>query len=216
MSQSKEQNVFFPLVEFIQIFPSNFEYKKKEEKKKKYENSIDFSFHFPERFQWRTSVSYYMCWYTMMGVQELANFGESCDNFANCLDEYGPSNKDPRADDAKPFACALYSFCPDHCCPMKHIWHMRDCFQSKQNPCYAVNFPGTLRIKQVFFFFLQFLLLLPFSFINNKRAYESNRLNINHPILPTLLTMKSTRNLTILRLKKKRKERMKEKKKISR
>ncbi|KAK2580909.1 hypothetical protein KPH14_005978 [Odynerus spinipes] len=99
-----------------------------------------------ERFQWRTSVSYYMCWYTMMGVQELANFGESCDNFANCLDEYGPNNKDPRADDAKPFACALYSFCPDPCCPMKHIWHMNDCFRSKLNPCYAVNFAGASKI----------------------------------------------------------------------
>ncbi|KAF7395629.1 hypothetical protein HZH68_009679 [Vespula germanica] len=113
---------------------------------REFANSPSYSHYFPkgilQRFQWRTSVSYYMCWYTMMGVQELANFGESCDNFANCLDEYGPSNKDPRADDAKPFACALYSFCPDHCCPMKHIWHMRDCFQSKQNPCYAVNFPG--------------------------------------------------------------------------
>ncbi|KAI4482767.1 hypothetical protein M0804_008620 [Polistes exclamans] len=108
--------------------------------KKDIENSIDLLFHFSERFQWRSSVSYYMCWYTMMGVQELANFGESCDNFANCLDEYGPNNKDPRADDAKPFACALYSFCPDHCCPMKHIWHMKDCFQSMRNPCYAVNF----------------------------------------------------------------------------
>nr|XP_012218604.1 PREDICTED: uncharacterized protein LOC105669954 [Linepithema humile] len=95
-----------------------------------------------ERFQWRTTVSYYMCWYTMLGIADLATFGEPCDNHANCLDEYGVHNKDPRADDTKPYACALYSFCPDHCCPMKHIWYMKDCFQSQRNPCYAENQPA--------------------------------------------------------------------------
>ncbi|XP_072751931.1 uncharacterized protein [Anoplolepis gracilipes] len=95
-----------------------------------------------ERFQWRTTVSYYMCWYTMLGIPDLANLGEPCDNHANCLDEYGVHNKDPRADDTKPYACALYSFCPDHCCPMKHIRYMKDCFQSQRNPCYAENQPA--------------------------------------------------------------------------
>ncbi|KMQ98439.1 hypothetical protein RF55_1196 [Lasius niger] len=82
-----------------------------------------------------------MCWYTM-SVPDFATFGEPCDNHANCLDEYGIHNKDPRADDTKPYACALYSFCPDHCCPMKHIRYMKDCFQSQRNPCYAENQPG--------------------------------------------------------------------------
>ncbi|XP_071637183.1 fatty acyl-CoA reductase 1 [Temnothorax longispinosus] len=82
-----------------------------------------------------------MCWYTMLGVPDLATFGEPCDNHANCLDEYGVYNKDPRADDTKPYACALYSFCPDHCCPMKHIRYMKDCYQSQSNPCYAENRP---------------------------------------------------------------------------
>ncbi|XP_029161312.1 uncharacterized protein LOC114933045 [Nylanderia fulva] len=95
-----------------------------------------------ERFQWRTTVSYYMCWYTMLGIPDLATFGEPCDNHANCLDEYGIHNKDPRADDTKPYACALYSFCPDHCCPMKHIRYMKDCFQSQRNPCFAENQPA--------------------------------------------------------------------------
>ncbi|XP_020300345.1 uncharacterized protein LOC109864000 [Pseudomyrmex gracilis] len=94
-----------------------------------------------ERFQWRTTVSYYMCWYTMLGVSDLTIFGESCDNHANCLDEYGVHNQDPRADDTKPYACALYSFCPDHCCPMKHIRYMKDCYQSPRNPCYTENRP---------------------------------------------------------------------------
>jgi hypothetical protein len=61
----------------------------------------------------QTSASYYMCWYTMNEVPSLAALGESCDNFANCLDsEFGVSNGDPRADDKTPFQCATYSFCP--------------------------------------------------------------------------------------------------------
>lgn len=92
-----------------------------------------------ERFQWRTTVSYYMCWYTMLGVPELSIFGEPCDNHANC--EMQPTG-DPRADDTEPYACALYSFCPDHCCPMKRIGDMTDCHQSEANPCYAGNEPG--------------------------------------------------------------------------
>ncbi|XP_043511779.1 uncharacterized protein LOC122529581 [Frieseomelitta varia] len=95
-----------------------------------------------ERFQWRTTVSYYMCWYTMLGVPELSIFGESCDNYANCqVESPGAGNEDSRADDTIPYACALYSFCPDHCCPMKHIRDMTDCHQSQDNPCYAGNPP---------------------------------------------------------------------------
>ncbi|XP_012342153.1 uncharacterized protein LOC105735483 [Apis florea] len=97
-----------------------------------------------ERFQWRTTVSYYMCWYTMLGVPELSIFGEPCDNHANC--EIRPTG-DPRADDTEPYACALYSFCPDHCCPMKRIGDMTDCHQSEANPCYAGNEPGNRECK---------------------------------------------------------------------
>ncbi|XP_028041891.1 uncharacterized protein LOC114251714 [Bombyx mandarina] len=39
-----------------------------------------------ERFIWRVSVSYFMCWYTMRGIADLSILGEPCDNFANCLD----------------------------------------------------------------------------------------------------------------------------------
>ncbi|XP_076749060.1 uncharacterized protein LOC143422371 [Xylocopa sonorina] len=97
-----------------------------------------------ERFQWRTTVSYYMCWYTMLGVPELSIFGESCDNHADCQ---STGNGDPRADDARPYACALYSFCPDHCCPMKQIREMEDCYQSAINPCYAENPPAHRECK---------------------------------------------------------------------
>ncbi|XP_025157801.1 uncharacterized protein LOC105184182 [Harpegnathos saltator] len=120
-----------------------------------------------ERFQWRTSVSYYMCWYTMQGIADLAVFGEPCDNHANCLDEYGAHNKDPRADDTKPYACALYSFCPDHCCPMKHIRSMKDCFQSRRNPCHAENRPAHRRCS------------LHRDENRNFQALRSNRINVS-------------------------------------
>ncbi|XP_057334151.1 uncharacterized protein LOC130673212 [Microplitis mediator] len=100
-------------------------------------------FHGPlERFQWRTSISYYMCWYTIINRPELKYFNESCDNFSNCLDEkYGTNNKDPRANDDIPFSCAFYSFCPDPCCPLRHVLSIQDCVESKFNPC-SINSQG--------------------------------------------------------------------------
>ena len=83
-----------------------------------------------------------MCWFTMLGTPELTHFGQPCDNHADCLGIYGAHNKDPRADDRRAFACAIYSFCPDPCCPLKHIWYWNDCFQSEQNPCHDGNPPG--------------------------------------------------------------------------
>ncbi|XP_060526923.1 uncharacterized protein LOC132702357 [Cylas formicarius] len=96
-----------------------------------------------ERFQWRTTASYYMCWYTMNEVPDLEHIGERCDNFAYCLDiSFGPTNEDPRADDSIPFACALYSFCPDPCCANKHVTSPETCWNSlENNPCYGESPP---------------------------------------------------------------------------
>ncbi|XP_071055696.1 uncharacterized protein [Onthophagus taurus] len=90
-----------------------------------------------ERFQWRTTVSYYLCWYTMNEVLDLKYLNDTCDNFANCLDEeFGSNNHDLRAHDSEPFACAMYSFCPDPCCPKnKHLKDMSDCDNHPDNPC---------------------------------------------------------------------------------
>ncbi|KZC06826.1 Fibulin-2 [Dufourea novaeangliae] len=82
---------------------------------------------------------------TAVPFQELSIFGEPCDNHANC--DINGGNGDPRADDTKPYACALYSFCPDHCCPMKQIGYMTDCYHSPQNPCYAENMPSHRECK---------------------------------------------------------------------
>lgn len=93
-----------------------------------------------EKFRWRTSASYFMCWYTMLGIPALSMLGESCDNFANCLDPtFGYRNHDPRSDDKFSFACALYSFCPDPCCPLKHVKTASQCYDTKRNPCFTEN-----------------------------------------------------------------------------
>lgn len=90
-----------------------------------------------EKFQWRTTASYYMCWYTMLGTPVLSMLGDTCDNYANCLDpDFGYRNWDPRSDDKLSFACATYSFCPDPCCPTKHIDHLDECLDNANNPCF--------------------------------------------------------------------------------
>uniref|UniRef100_A0A1B6G4V7 EGF-like calcium-binding domain-containing protein n=1 Tax=Cuerna arida TaxID=1464854 RepID=A0A1B6G4V7_9HEMI len=88
-----------------------------------------------ERFQWRVSASYYMCHYTMLEYPPLIMFGERCDNFANCLVSRSARNNDPRADDSKPFQCAMYSFCPDACCHKKLISDIKHCWGLEDNPC---------------------------------------------------------------------------------
>lgn len=93
-----------------------------------------------ERLKWQTTASYYMCWHTMNSAPDLEYLGEPCDNFASCLDpKYGANNLDPRASDAKPFFCALYSLCPDPCCPLRHIANNTSCWNNTLNPCYNEN-----------------------------------------------------------------------------
>ncbi|BFY98290.1 hypothetical protein BsWGS_01330 [Bradybaena similaris] len=74
-----------------------------------------------ERFQFRTTAAYYMCWYTMKRVEALKNFMEG----KNCLDGVAglPDAKwveytvtDFRTDSKRePFLCATILFCPDPC-----------------------------------------------------------------------------------------------------
>ncbi|XP_072944511.1 uncharacterized protein [Epargyreus clarus] len=126
----------------------NFNHDCKE--KHNYANKIGLPFDDPvEKFQWRTSASYFMCWYTMLGIPALSMIGESCDNFANCLGQNLRShNHDPRADDKFSFACALYSFCPDPCCPIKHIESNLQCRDDDRNVCFTENSEGNSSVKQ--------------------------------------------------------------------
>ncbi|XP_023311572.1 uncharacterized protein LOC111692090 [Anoplophora glabripennis] len=113
-------------------------------KLKKIGNNVAEPFEGPiERFQWRVTASYYMCWYTMQQVPEMKHLSEHCDNFADCLDNaLGPNNKDVRANDSDPYACALYSFCPNPCCPMRHLTKYENCWNSAENPCFIGNVAG--------------------------------------------------------------------------
>lgn len=89
-----------------------------------------------ERFQWRVSASYFMCFYSMQDFSPLVMFGERCDNFASCLSDKSPFNGDPRGDDSFPYQCALYSFCPDVCCPLKKVNDIEQCLDTELNPCH--------------------------------------------------------------------------------
>lgn len=107
----------------------------------KYAEKTGLPFDTPfDKFFWRTSASYYMCWYTMLGTPALSMIGESCDNFANCLDsKLRHRNYDPRSDDKLSFACAIHSFCPDPCCPVKRVRSIDECPNIKKNPCLIEN-----------------------------------------------------------------------------
>ncbi|CAH1403823.1 unnamed protein product [Nezara viridula] len=88
------------------------------------------------RFQWRTTMSYYMCLFTLREHPDLSLFGEPCNNYANCWMDGKPDGlSDPRADDRVPFNCARFSFCPDPCCPIKEISSFKDCDKDRSNPC---------------------------------------------------------------------------------
>lgn len=98
------------------------------------ENSFGVFYGPLQKFQWLTSASYYMCLYTMKEVSYLKVFAEDCDNFASCIQpDVGPNNGDFRGDNAQPFACALYSFCPDPCCPHKYLRDSSMCVDA--SPC---------------------------------------------------------------------------------
>ncbi|KAI5638042.1 calcium-binding EGF domain-containing protein [Phthorimaea operculella] len=91
-----------------------------------------------EKFQWRTTASYYMCWFTMLELPELSMITESCDNFATCTEPAGFHNHDIRGDDRQSFACAMHSFCPDPCCPMKLLQSKEQC-RVQDCPCFTEN-----------------------------------------------------------------------------
>lgn len=79
----------------------------------------------------------------MNEVSDLRHLNENCDNFASCLDVHMlPHNYDVRATDDVPFLCAMYSFCPDPCCPRQHLGNATDCLDIQENPCFETNPAG--------------------------------------------------------------------------
>lgn len=79
----------------------------------------------------------------MNEVADLMHLNESCDNFASCLDvNMRPHNNDIRAMDSTPFLCAMYSYCPDPCCPRQHLKDQSSCLDITENPCFETNPSG--------------------------------------------------------------------------
>lgn len=68
------------------------------------------------RFAELVTASQYMCWYTMHEIPYLANMLQ-CDSTKP--NQKAPDN-DFRANTGDIFACAMYSFCPNPCCPRPH------------------------------------------------------------------------------------------------
>lgn len=114
------------------------------QKLRRHDDKIADPFEGPlERFQWRVAASYYMCWYAMKGNEYMEKLSDRCDNFANCLNgRQSPGNFDLRANDSIPYACALYSFCPDPCCQQKYVTDYNECWESQDNPCSRDNPKG--------------------------------------------------------------------------
>lgn len=78
-----------------------------------------------EMFQYRSTASYYMCYYTLQRTPYLRILSQdadyNCDKIeikitADAEYKYGPLLVDYRADNKKDFLCAYLSFCPDPCC----------------------------------------------------------------------------------------------------
>ncbi|VEN60494.1 unnamed protein product, partial [Callosobruchus maculatus] len=150
VSTTKPKNVFLPNRDDDALFVHNHSVQinivdEECKKMRRIDDVVADPFEGPlERFQWRVTASYYMCMYTMLQTTELRRLHEpTCDNLANCLD--GCDSKDPRADDEKPFACAVYSFCPDPCCSNKVLSKPEECWNNPDNPCSRENDPGSHR-----------------------------------------------------------------------
>ncbi|VVC30461.1 EGF-like calcium-binding domain [Cinara cedri] len=84
-----------------------------------------------DRFRWRVTASYFMCWYTMQNISLLSVFNEPCDDIGECY--RAEELPDFRADNKLPYQCALYSFCPDPCCPLRRVTAPEECHDV--NPC---------------------------------------------------------------------------------
>ncbi|KAI0233054.1 hypothetical protein LSAT2_016658 [Lamellibrachia satsuma] len=90
--------------------------------------------HSRARFRYRTTASYYLCWYTMRQDPLLRRFG------GPCTDRGG---SDYRMFDGDDFGCARFSFCPDPCCGTYqwtgYVSSVTACRTWPDNPCHGLG-----------------------------------------------------------------------------
>ncbi len=110
-----------------------------------------------QQFVFRTTASYYLCWFTIKQHPLMRKFGQSCkDNFRHLkhlANIYSSFNNDSR-----PFDCSLFSFCPDVCygkaighivkqeSPVASQQHLPDVKQSQFSLCHGID-DGTCEIS---------------------------------------------------------------------
>lgn len=77
------------------------------------------------------SVSRCLIELIFQNITLLSRFSESCDDIGECHND--DKLNDFRAINNVPYQCALYSFCPDQCCPLRQAAHPTEC--QEVNPC---------------------------------------------------------------------------------
>lgn len=98
-----------------------------------------------ELFNYRTSASYYMCWYTMREEQPLKDIGiDHCFKYFNYASENKKNtvNDFRAADGRKSFQCALLWFCPNQCYGKfnGNTRSLREALAEKTNPCVDLTY----------------------------------------------------------------------------
>lgn len=77
-------------------------------------------------------IDLYVCAkYYFQNIESLSRFNEPCDDIGECYQD--DQMYDFRADNNVPYQCALYSFCPDPCCPLRNVTIPITC--NSVNPC---------------------------------------------------------------------------------
>lgn len=92
-----------------------------------------------QRWEFRSSVAYYLCRYAIQKKRELIQFGQNCTS--NISPNYGYYLELGKNDD--PYDCAMLSFCPDFC--YGRIFAKNPSMTLEQanadplNPCYQIR-----------------------------------------------------------------------------
>lgn len=108
-----------------------------------------------EMFRYRTTASYYLCYYTLRRKEVLSRVYPNCLSYfssgENIYDANGNHINDIRQAERKPLSCAKRWFCPDPCYGRASSGSVADLVTDLGNPCFDLPnnncvFPGELNI----------------------------------------------------------------------